>query len=102
MVELAALSLTASGGRRRESEKAQRSKFIGKLRRNEFWEPQESHARFINLSKYTEYADVVELADTQDLGSCTARCAGSSPVIRTNKPKSPARVSGFAFIFILF
>jgi hypothetical protein len=26
---------------------------------------------------------VVELADTQDLGSCVARCAGSSPVTRT-------------------
>ena len=28
---------------------------------------------------------MVELADTQDLGSCIVRCAGSSPVIRTNR-----------------
>lgn len=28
-------------------------------------------------------ADVMELADMQDLGSCAARRAGSSPVIRT-------------------
>ena len=28
---------------------------------------------------------MVELADTQDLGSCAVRCAGSSPVIRTKK-----------------
>ena len=26
---------------------------------------------------------MVELADTQDLGSCAVRCAGSSPVART-------------------
>ena len=31
---------------------------------------------------------MVELADTQDLGSCIARCAGSSPVIRTKPEKS--------------
>ena len=30
-------------------------------------------------------ADVVELADTMDLGSIANRCAGSSPVIRTIK-----------------
>lgn len=27
----------------------------------------------------------MKLADTQDLGSCIVRCAGSSPVIRTYK-----------------
>ena len=27
-------------------------------------------------------AGVVKLADTQDLGSCAERCAGSSPVTR--------------------
>lgn len=32
-----------------------------------------------------KYAGMVELADTQDLGSCAVRCAGSSPVIRTKK-----------------
>ena len=31
-----------------------------------------------------EYAGVVELADTYDLGSYVVRHAGSSPVIRTN------------------
>ena len=30
-------------------------------------------------------AGVVELADTQDLGSCAIRCAGSSPVARTKR-----------------
>ena len=34
-------------------------------------------------NKPTEYADVVELADTLDLGSNVERHAGSSPVIRT-------------------
>ena len=29
---------------------------------------------------------MVKLADTLDLGSNTERCAGSSPVIRTNTP----------------
>ena len=29
------------------------------------------------------YADVMELADMQDLGSCTARCRGSTPLIRS-------------------
>ena len=31
------------------------------------------------------HADVMELADMQDLGSCAERRAGSSPVIRINK-----------------
>ena len=31
------------------------------------------------------YAGVVKLADTQDLGSCAERCAGSIPVTRTEK-----------------
>lgn len=31
-----------------------------------------------------KYAGMVELADTQDLGSCAYRCAGSSPVTRTS------------------
>ena len=33
------------------------------------------------------YAGVVELADTQDLGSCAYRCAGSSPVTRTKEQR---------------
>lgn len=36
----------------------------------------------------SKYAGVVKLADTQDLGSCAARCAGSSPVIRTRTKRS--------------
>ena len=31
---------------------------------------------------------MVELADTQDLGSCAERCAGSTPVTRTKPEKS--------------
>ena len=49
-----------------------------------FWAPQESHGNLF----FIKYADMVELADTQDLGSCIARCAGSSPVIRTKPEKS--------------
>ncbi len=40
------------------------------------------------------HADVMELADMQDLGSCAERRAGSSPVIRINKKR--------AFLFALF
>lgn len=29
------------------------------------------------------YAGMVELADTQDLGSCAVRCTGSTPATRT-------------------
>ena len=36
----------------------------------------------LNLQYHVD-ADVVELADTQDLGSCARWRAGSSPVIRT-------------------
>ena len=36
------------------------------------------------------HADMVKLADTLDLGSNAERCAGSSPVIRTNNPTAPA------------
>ena len=32
---------------------------------------------------YIICGDVVKLADTQDLGSCAERCAGSIPVIPT-------------------
>lgn len=38
-------------------------------------------------------ADVMELADMQDLGSCAARRAGSSPVIRIKTPER--RFRGF-------
>ena len=37
-------------------------------------------------------ADVMELADMQDLGSCAARRAGSSPVIRIKTPERRFRV----------
>ena len=30
-------------------------------------------------------AGMVELADTQDLGSCAERCTGSTPATRTRK-----------------
>ena len=33
-------------------------------------------------------ARLVKLADTQDLGSCIARCAGSSPASRTKIKKA--------------
>jgi hypothetical protein len=39
----------------------------------------------LNLQYHVD-ADVVELADTQDLGSCALWRAGSSPVIRTKNP----------------
>ena len=35
-----------------------------------------------NLYYLTVFADVMELADMQDLGSCAERRAGSSPAIR--------------------
>ena len=31
------------------------------------------------------FAGMVELADTQDLGSCAERCTGSTPATRTKK-----------------
>ena len=38
----------------------------------------------ISLNTYLEsYAEVVELVDTLDLGSSTARCEGSSPFFGT-------------------
>ena len=40
---------------------------------------------------------MVELADTQDLGSCVIRCAGSSPVTRTIIKRS---VFALLFVFI--
>lgn len=41
-------------------------------------------------------ADVMELADMQDLGSCAARRAGSSPVIRI-KDSNPFIDRGLEF-----
>lgn len=41
--------------------------------------------------RHVEYAKVVELVDTQDLGSCAERCKGSSPFFRT------CRQEGLAF-----
>ena len=37
----------------------------------------------VKIRDVTEYAGVVELADTYDLGSYVERHAGSSPVART-------------------
>lgn len=36
----------------------------------------------------TSYAGMVELVDTQDLGSCAARRVGSSPTTRTTKERT--------------
>ena len=48
----------------------------------------------------SKYAGVVKLADTQDLGSCAARCAGSSPVTRTKD--SLERLYGFRTVQSFF
>ena len=50
------------------------------------------HARMVHSA---EYADVVELADTYDLGSYVVRHAGSSPVIRTKKERVAKLLSLF-------
>ena len=36
----------------------------------------------MNADRFIAVADVVELADTQDLGSCPARGEGSTPSVR--------------------
>lgn len=41
---------------------------------------------------------MAELADAQDLGSCIIRCAGSTPVTRTNKTSGVKNFACFAFI----
>ena len=42
------------------------------------------------------FADMVELADTPDLGSGAVRHTGSSPAIRTSRePRHAIRVRGF-------
>jgi DNA-binding transcriptional ArsR family regulator len=41
------------------------------------------------LAYCSRQADVVELVDTQDLGSCVLGRAGSSPVIGTQEPSDP-------------
>ena len=46
-------------------------------------------------ARFTKCADVVELADTQDLGSCGAIRVGSSPTIRTNPEQSECFAPGF-------
>ncbi len=35
------------------------------------------------LYLHLQFADMVKLVDTPDLGSGAARCVGSSPIIRT-------------------
>ena len=40
---------------------------------------------FISVVDLQHFADMMELADMQDLGSCAVRRAGSTPVIRTTK-----------------
>ena len=46
----------------------------------------------LNLQYHVD-ADVVELADTQDLGSCALWRAGSSPVIRTQEFSNNIKVT---------
>ena len=78
VTELAALSLSASGGRCSENEKAQRSKFIGDISRNKLWVPQESRrVRLQNCSCMhfkVIYAGVAELADALALGASANAC----------------------------
>ena len=42
------------------------------------------------------FAGMVELADTQDLGSCAERCTGSTPATRT-KTQPYVMVAFFSF-----
>ena len=42
---------------------------------------------------------MAELADVQDLGSCAARRAGSTPVTRTNKYKAQSCNGSGAFYY---
>ena len=53
-----------------------------------------------NLYVLTQYAGMVELADTQDLGSCAERCTGSTPATRTKIAVSTF-VSGLLFFYLL-
>ena len=46
------------------------------------------------------FAGMVELADTQDLGSCAERCTGSTPATRTKIAVSTF-VSGLLFFYLL-
>lgn len=43
------------------------------------------------------FADMMELADMQDLGSCAVRRAGSTPVIRTTKVPYDIFIRHFSF-----
>ena len=50
----------------------------------------------------SNFADVMELVDMQDLGSCAERRVGSSPFIRTRQ-KKPCNRNGYRVsIFSLF
>ncbi len=55
----------------------------------------------VKFRQKIQYAGVVKLADTQDLGSCAARCAGSSPVTRTSRVTSAGQF-GYHFVIIRF
>lgn len=44
------------------------------------------------------FADMVELADTPDLGSGAVRHTGSSPAIRTTPAVSKLRTAGFLYL----
>ena len=53
---------------------------------------------------YNNVADagMAELADAQDLGSCAARCAGSSPVARTITKRSFTIKRAFRLLMMFF
>ena len=52
---------------------------------------------FFTITYYFKYAGVAELADAPDLGSGIFRCAGSTPVARTNTKSAP---SGALFVLV--
>lgn len=61
---------------------------------------------FIPSKQYALYAAVVKLADTPDLGSCTERCIGSTPIsgtisISSYKEKHPP-IGMFFFTILTF
>ena len=56
---------------------------------------------WVQVPSSAPYADMVELADTHDSGSCAERHAGSSPVIRTiESPHKPSVYAGFSYLSI--
>ena len=67
---------------------------VSALRRNVRAQSEENGAKPHSVH-WRAPAGVVELADTQDLGSCVERRAGSSPAFRTKRTAPPARADSF-------